>query len=179
MAHVFHGDFSRLEAPERKSILPAGRILEEARIRAGETVVDFGCGIGYFTMPALDMVGESGKVIAIDLSAERLAELGRRASGRKNLEIVQADNIGEFKGDVILAITVLHEIDGQAKFVEKCMENLNPSGRLIVIDWQKKETNMGPPIEHRIGKEEVIGMAGKKPVEHEIDGNLYFLEFQA
>ncbi|HQT45251.1 MAG TPA: class I SAM-dependent methyltransferase [Candidatus Micrarchaeota archaeon] len=180
MAHVFEGDFSRLETAERKKILPAREILEEIGISRGETVMDFGCGIGYFSIPALDLVGEEGTVIAIDLSKERLAELKRRANGRKNLEIVNADNMdGIRSADVILAITVLHEIDGQREFVSKCMASLKPGGRLVVIDWAKEKTDMGPPIEHRIGKEEVISMAGKAPLEHRIDGNLYFLEFRA
>ena len=179
VAHIFEGDFRKLESEERRKLLPANEILREAGVANGETVVDFGCGIGYFTIPALDIVGENGKVIAIDLSKERLEELKRRANGRKNLEIVNADSMdGISRADVILAITVLHEIDGQREFVSKCMASLNPNGRLVVIDWAKKKTSMGPPIEHRIGKEEVIKMAGKSPVEHKIDGNFYFLEFR-
>ncbi len=63
-------------------------------------------------------------------------------------------------------------------FFNTCFEALKPNGRVIVIDWQKKETGtMGPPVEERLEKEEVIQLADMNYREHPIHKWVYFLEF--
>jgi len=177
MAHVFHGSLKRLDDPERRRILPARELLEQMGIKQGDTVLDFGAGIGYFSIPALDVVGESGEVIAIDLSKRMLKELKRRAGERPNLVISQANDLGTYTADVILLVTVLHEVDDPKEFLESCFTHLNTGGRIFVIDWQKKETPHGPPMSVRIAKTEVLSMTQHPHREHPIHEYFYFLEF--
>jgi ubiquinone/menaquinone biosynthesis C-methylase UbiE len=177
MAHVFHGSLKRLDDPERRRILPARELLGQMGIKQGDTVLDFGAGIGYFSIPALDLVGESGKVIAIDLSKRMLKELKRRTGDRPNLIISQARDLNAFTTDVILLVTVLHEVDDPKEFLESCFTHLNPEGRIFIIDWQKKETPHGPPIGHRIAKTELLSMSKHPHQEHPIHEYFYFIEF--
>src|SRR5512146_115103 len=53
---------------------------------AGDTVVDVGCGLGYFTIALADLVGPHGRVIAVDLQSEMLKRARRRAARRGLLE---------------------------------------------------------------------------------------------
>jgi ubiquinone/menaquinone biosynthesis C-methylase UbiE len=178
MPHRFKGDFSRLESEERKQILPVGRILQEMNVQRGETLIDFGCGIGYFSIPALDFVGGEGTVIAVDVSDEMLQELVKRAGNRKNLKIVHSDSLIGLTANIILLSMVLHEIDNPKEFLQTCFKVLKPYGRVIVIDWQKKETgSIGPPVEDRLSKEEVIQLAQANYHDHPIHELVYFLEF--
>ena len=178
MPHRFTGDFSRLESEERKKILPIERILPEMKIQPGDTMIDFGCGIGYFSIPALDYVGAEGTVIAVDVSAEMLQELRKRAGRRKNLQIVHADSLTSLTADIILLSMVIHEVDDPKGFLQTCFAALKPYGRIIVIDWQKKETgSMGPPVEERLAKEEVIQFIRLNHREHSLHEWVYFLEF--
>ncbi len=178
MPHRFKGNFSRLENEERKKILPAEDILQEMNIQQGETIIDFGCGIGYFSIPALDFVGDDGTVIAVDVSQEMIQELVKRAGHRKNLKIVHADSLIGLTADRILLSMVLHEINHPKEFLQTCFTALKPFGRVIVIDWQKKETGvMGPPVEERLTKEEVIQLTQRNYREHSIHEWIYFLEF--
>jgi ubiquinone/menaquinone biosynthesis C-methylase UbiE len=177
MAHVFHGSFKHLDDPERRSILPAQELLQQMGIKPGDTVLDFGAGIGYFSIPALDFVGESGKVIAIDLSKWMLKELRKRAGDQPNLIIAQARDLGTYTADIILLVTVLHEVDNPKIFLETCFKHLNPGGRVFVIDWQKKETPHGPPMRIRIAKDEVLSLTQHPHREHPIHEYFYFLEF--
>jgi ubiquinone/menaquinone biosynthesis C-methylase UbiE len=178
MPHRFKGDFSRLESEERKKILPVKSILQEMKIKKGDTLIDFGCGIGYFSIPALDFVGEKGIVIAVDISEEMLQELVKRSGYRQNLKIIHGDSIIGLKADIILLSMVLHEIDNPKEFLQTCFKALNPNGRLIIIDWQKKETEtMGPPIHERLSKEEVLQLIKMNYHEHIIHEWMYFLEF--
>ena len=178
MPHHFKGNFSRLESEERKKLLPAERILQEMNIQQGETIIDFGCGIGYFSIPALDFVGDDGTVIAVDVSQEMIQELVKRAGHRKNLKIVHVDSLIGLTADRILLSMVLHEIKNPKEFLQTCFTALKPYGRVIVIDWQKKETGlMGPPVEERLTKEEVIQLTQRNYCEHPIHEWVYFLEF--
>ena len=178
MPHRFSGDFSRLESTERKKILPVDRILREMNIRQGDTVIDFGCGIGYFSIPLLDAVSDDGTVIAIDVSAEMLQELRKRGGARKNLQIVQADSLSGYTAHVILLSMVLHEVDDPHRFLQTCFATLKPSGRVFVIEWQKMQTgSMGPPIEERLAKEDILGITTVKYREHPLHEWVYFLEF--
>lgn len=175
MAHIFTGDFSRLESNDRKKILPAKKILDSIGIKKNDTIIDFGCGIGYFSIPATQY---AKKVIAIDLSEDMLKELKKRTVGINNIELVKSDNIVGFKGDIILVVTVFHEVDEPKTFLNNCFKSLNPGGRVIIIDWQKKETEGGPPINHRISKDEVIQMTNIISIEHSIHPFFYFLDFR-
>lgn len=178
MPHRFKGDFSRLESKERKKIMPADYLIQKMKIKRGDILIDFGCGIGYFSIPALDFVGEKGKVIAIDVSKEMLQELAERVGNHKNFKIVQADTLVGLEANIILLSMVLHEITNPKKFLNSCFESLKPYGRIIVIDWQKKETGtMGPPFEDRLSKEDVINLADMNYREHLIHEWVYFLEF--
>lgn len=178
MSHRFTGDFSRLESEERKKILPVKRILQEMKIKQGDTLIDFGCGIGYFSIPALDFVGEYGTVIAVDSSDEMLKELFKRSGHRKNLKIIHGDSVLGLRADIIILSMVLHEVNNPKEFLRTCFAALKPYGRVIVIDWQKKETGlMGPPLEERLTKEEVIQSTQRSYRDHHIHEWVYFLEF--
>ncbi len=177
MAHVFHGSMKRLDDPERRRILPAKELLLQMEIKPGDTVLDFGAGIGYFSIPALELVGEGGKVIAIDLSKRMLQELRRRAGERPNLVLAQGRTLGAYTADVILLVNVLHEVDHPDKFLESCFSHLNPGGRVFVIDWQKEESPHGPPRNVRLAKETVLAMTTHPYREHPIHEYFYFLEF--
>jgi ubiquinone/menaquinone biosynthesis C-methylase UbiE len=149
------------------------------RIQRGDTLLDFGCGIGYFSIPALDFVGDEGIVIAVDVSIDMLQELGKRAGYRKNLKIVHADLLFGLTANIILLSMVLHEVDNPKEFLRSCFAVLKSHGRVIIIDWQKKKTgSMGPPVEERLAKEEVIQLTQVNYREHPIHEWVYFLEFR-
>lgn len=68
-------------------------ILIRAGIREGQVVLDFGCGSGNYAIPAARIVGDGGKVCALDKDAYKLRELARRAKsdGLNNIETIETD----------------------------------------------------------------------------------------
>ena len=132
---------------------------------------------GNFSLPALDLVGPTGTVIAIDCSPQMLAELRRHAGQRPNLILSEARDLGSCTADIILLVTVLHELDDPAAFLDSCFTHLKPGGHLVVIDWQKKRTLDGPPMHERIDKNDLLGMTNRPRREHPINKSFYFLEF--
>ena len=125
-------------------------------------------------------MGESGRVITVDLSQEMLDEIARKAGPRNSVELICSSSLESVAVavDGILLIAVLHEVNASGVFLKECFAKLEKHGRLIVIDWQKQESEHSPPIEHRIAKGQVMAMVeGKHVKAHPINENFYFFEF--
>ncbi len=74
-------------------------VLEGIGIRRGQTVLDFGCGSGTYTIPAAKIVGEQGRVYALDKDNEVLDELMQRAESTDLKNIERMGTSGEIKED--------------------------------------------------------------------------------
>ena len=107
------------------------------------TVLEPGCGMGYFTLPIARMTGPTGKVIAVDLQPKMIDGLTRRARRAGLLERVEAvacadGNLG-LEGrpgvvDLAVAIHVLHEVRDRQRFLEQLYDALRLGGRLLLLE---------------------------------------------
>lgn len=173
MGFRFRGDPSFLESEGRKKELPPGELLEKAGLKRGDILIDYGCGPGFFSIPAADIVGDKGHVYAVDISEAMLDALGQRVGKRSNITALKPEEIEGIRADKILLVNVLHEFDDAGEMIKSLNSHLKEGGRFIAIDWQKKETAGGPPVGHRICKEEAMGYFSNV-CELDIHENYYF-----
>ena len=109
-------------------------------IKEGMTVLDFGCGPGYFTIAMAQMVGTSGWVIAVDLQEGMLRKLRDKIKGtefeeRITLQRCEENKIGlSKKVDFALAFYVVHEIPNQGAFFKELESILKPGGQSLVVE---------------------------------------------
>ncbi len=109
-------------------------------IREGMTVLDFGCGPGFFTIDIARMVGANGRVIAADLQAGMLQRLrvkleGSALESRVTLHQCQGDDIRlSHPVDFVLAFYVIHELPDQSAFFSAVWANLNQRGQIFVVE---------------------------------------------
>ena len=128
--------------PLRRLLEPPERLLGPF-VRPGMTIVEPGCGMGYFSLPLARMVGAKGRVICADLQEKMIAGLRRRASraglaGRIVDRVSSEHDLGfaPFAGsaDLAVAIHVIHEVPDQRRFLEQMRDVLRPGGQFLVVE---------------------------------------------
>ena len=128
-----------LDNPIRRLIHNPQKILG-GYIEPGQTVLDVGCGPGAFSIVMAKMVGESGKVIAVDVQEEML-QIVREKAARQGLESrifthkSDSDRMGiSEKVDFALAFYMVHEVPNAEAFLKEVASALKPRGKLLVVE---------------------------------------------
>lgn len=128
-----------LSTPMRKVINNPKRILR-GLVGAGETVVDLGCGPGFFSLPLAQLVGDAGCVIAVDVQQTMLEMLCVRAEKaglarriRPHRSSVDAIGVVE-PADFVLAFYMLHEVSEKARFLREVHDILKEGGRFLLVE---------------------------------------------
>jgi ubiquinone/menaquinone biosynthesis C-methylase UbiE len=109
-------------------------------VREGSTVLDIGCGMGYFTIPLARLVGERGQVVAIDIQEQMLSVLQRRAkrSGLERRIVLQLNTQESLKmitrADFALAFWMVHEVPDRVHFLKQVKFNLKPGGLFLLVE---------------------------------------------
>ena len=109
-------------------------------VAAGDTVVDLGCGPGFFTLPLAEMVGDGGRVIAVDVQQGMLDLLRARAEtagldSRIQTYLATPDApLAIGPADLVLAFWVLHEAPDQERLLADAHGLLRPGGRLLLVE---------------------------------------------
>lgn len=162
MTHKFEPkNKDKLDNEWRRQILPPLDVLEKLGLTPSDIVADIGCGIGYFSIPAAEILKEGNKIFALDTSQEMLAEVEKRArvANLSNVVIIKTEEynlkIPDESVSFALLVNVLHEIGDKNKFIEEIKRILKVGGKLAIIEWEKILTEMGPPINYKINKEEL------------------------
>jgi len=123
------------------------RILQRIGIRRGQTVLDFGCGCGTYTIPVARIVGRKGKVYALDKDKDVLRDLMQKADSAhlKNMVIITSSGepkieLPEESVDVALLFDVLHhyyfpEMDERRRLIDEIYRITKANGFISV--WPK------------------------------------------
>ncbi|WP_124068316.1 class I SAM-dependent methyltransferase [Clostridium sp. E02] len=150
---------SKLDSERRREVLPAKKILDAVGIKRSDIVADIGCGIGFFTVPLSEAVGDQGVVYALDIEKEMLDDVENKML-EYNIKNVRPVVTQEYKltledGCVGVAFlsTVMHEVKMREKFLKEANRILFPDGRIIIIEWIKKDCDYGPPADHRLDQD--------------------------
>ncbi|MDD4835979.1 MAG: methyltransferase domain-containing protein [Dethiosulfovibrio sp.] len=146
-------------------------VFEKLDLREGDTFLDLGCGAGDYSLHAAGIVGESGRVFAVDLWEEMLDKIrdDAMARGIHNVYPVISDIQNKIEApdksaDICLISHVLHSMDFPAKadrLFGEVRRVLKAGGKLAIVECKKEKSSFGPPIELRISPEELERHANK------------------
>ena len=154
----------RMLRPERAETLDPFRVMSHCPVNPRDTVVDIGCGPGYFTLPLAKYL-IYGVVFALDVSDEMIQACQERVNQARlgNVEVVKCEEY-EFPveagiADGLFISVTLHHPEDRVRFLTAAKEMLKPGGWCFIVEWQKKETESGPPQQVRITTEELRQIA--------------------
>ena len=145
-----------LLSEDRKKEIDPVKYLKDKGLKKGMVFADIGCGPGFFVFPASEIVGKDGKVYAVDTQQEMLDELKKRKPSKNVIVLKSEETKLPVDSDIIdfaIMVFVMHEVYHPVDFLKEVKRILKPSGRLIVIDWEKKVEDNGPPFEERLPRE--------------------------
>jgi ubiquinone/menaquinone biosynthesis C-methylase UbiE len=126
--------------PFRSLTQDPGKLLRPF-IKDGDTVLDVGCGPGYFTAAMAGLVGDSGLVIAADLQEWMLERVRRRVekaglSERVRLHLARPDglDVGSDHVNFALAFWMAHEVPDKERLFSEILSCLVPGGTLLLVE---------------------------------------------
>lgn len=107
------------------------------------TVLDVGCGMGFFSLPLAMLVGEEGKVICVDLQEKMIKGLIKRAkkaelSGRIETRVCTQNSLGVSdiikKIDFALIFALAHEVPDQERLFREIYSTMKPTGKMLLAE---------------------------------------------
>jgi arsenite methyltransferase len=164
--HGLHRDpkayIGALEDPQRDAYQKPHEVVHALSLKPGEVIADIGAGSGYFTFHLARHVGEKGRVYAVDVSSDMILHINRRIRDTQanNVVSVLADPddplLPERSVNRFFICNVWHHVENQTKYLSLMKKTLKPGGEVVMIDFQKKELPIGPPMQMKIAREDLI-----------------------
>jgi SAM-dependent methyltransferase len=130
-----------LDWAPRRLFFPARPVLERSHIAAGGTVLELGPGTGYFSIEAASMVGESGRLLCLDVQRPMLGDLSARLreAGVTNADLLLAHGswlpLRDGCLDSAFLVAVLGQISDRVAAVAELKRALKPGGVLSVTEY--------------------------------------------
>lgn len=135
----------RFENESREVFVLREAIVAAAGIRPGEIVADVGAGTGAFLEPLVAAVGESGHVVAVEISIRFVEHLRQvaDAAGYANVTVAFSSftsaTLPPASVDRIILIDTYHHFDDYAAMLASMHAALRPGGTMTVVDFDRHE----------------------------------------
>jgi len=191
--HRLHQDkkayIAMLEDPARDEYQKPDEVVRALGLKAGETIADIGSGSGYFTLRLAAAVGAKGRVYGVDVDPEMVRHLNRRVrdAGVRNVQTVLSEPddplLPDRSIDCFVIVDTWHHIEKQAEYLALMKKMLKPGGQVVMIDYQKKDLPVGPPLAMKIARQDLVRQMEESGFrlarEHTFLPYQYFLVFAA
>ncbi len=162
IAHVMgHQAAGWLDRPEREKEEDPAKLLKALAIKPGMVVADVGAGSGFHTFRMAPLVGDKGKVLAVDIQKEMIALVEKRAKEQKvaNVETVLSTEtdpkLPAGTVDLIILVDVYHEFSHPYEMTEKMVAALKPGGRIAFVEFRLEDNKVPIKLVHKMSERQV------------------------
>ena len=163
ISHVMgHRGASWLERPEREREERTDLLVESLPIKEGDVIADIGAGSGYFAWRFAKLVGDSGKVLAVDIQPEMLDILAEQMEKRGVADRVKGI-LGTIEDpklplnsvDLAIMVDVYHELSHPYEMTVKMVEGLKPGGLLVFVEYRAEDPDVRIKRLHKMTEAQV------------------------
>ncbi|MEX0824655.1 MAG: class I SAM-dependent methyltransferase [Pirellulaceae bacterium] len=136
--------------------------LEQIGLEPGMTVCDMGCGNGYWTLLMSREVGETGRVLAVDIQPEMLTKLRRRAAraGVENVKpilgTIDDPNLPAGELDLVMMVDVYHEFSHPESMLWSIRRSLKPEGVIALLEYRQEDPSVPIKPLHKMSKRQIM-----------------------
>lgn len=137
-----------LERPTREQEERTDLLLTALELKPGDTVADIGAGTGYFTLPMARMVGDEGKVLAVDIQPEMLGIIERRMlmEDTFNIDMILGSEsdpkLPPGEVDVVLLVDAYHEFSHPREVMTGIATSLSSTGRVVLVEYRGEDPSV-------------------------------------
>ncbi|MGE5299329.1 MAG: methyltransferase domain-containing protein [Acidobacteriota bacterium] len=131
-----------LASPLRRLLQDPDKIVKPYVVE-GMSVLDIGCGMGFFSLPMANLVGEKGRVFCIDLQEKMIEGLVGRAkkaglADRIDARVCSQRSLGVSdlagKIDFALVFALVHEVPDKENLFSEIRRAMKPGGKLLLAE---------------------------------------------
>jgi len=164
--HKLHQDpkayIAMLEDPQRDAYQKPHEVIMALGLKEGEVVADIGAGSGYFAFRLAHHVGENGRIYAVDINPDMIVYMNRRIRDLQLRNVVTVlavpDDplLPDASVDRFFICDTWHHIANQKQYLALMKKMLRPGGQIIMIEFHKQELPVGPPVEMKVAREDLV-----------------------
>lgn len=162
-----------LERPEREKEEEPAKLIKALDLKPGMIVADVGAGSGYHSFRLSPLVGDKGKVLAVDVQKQMIAILQNRIKRERTTNVVpilgtdQDPKLPKGEVDLILMVDVYHEFEYPYEMTVKLVEALKPGGRLVFVEFRLEDDSVPIKLVHKMSERQVLREMSEFPeLEH-------------
>jgi cyclopropane fatty-acyl-phospholipid synthase-like methyltransferase len=160
-----------MEEPGRAAWQKPDQVVGALGLAKGQTACDIGSGPGYFSLRLARAVAPGGRVYAVDVETAMLEALRQRLEAARLTSVtpvlsLPADPLlADGLCDVVLIVNTYHHFPDPPAYLGRLKRSLRPGGRIVNIDFEKRETPHGPPVARRVAREDFVAQARSAGLE--------------
>ncbi|AFS77402.1 methyltransferase type 11 [Gottschalkia acidurici 9a] len=173
MKDIKNSKINKFESETRTRELDPRGNLEAVGFSDNMTLCDIGSGTGLFLFEASKY--ENSKIYSVEMSDIMIEIQEERIKERniKNIDIIKQDvnenriKLDDQSSDIVIMVTVLHEIDEKDNIISEVNRILKPDGKFLIIEFKKQKTDFGPPLEERLSNDDIKKLCDKHDLKLE------------
>lgn len=165
-------------------------IIAQLDIKNGMVAADFGCGPGYFSLPFAKKIGKDGRLYSLDVLPQALETVAGRAknagilnivTSRVNLEKENGSRLESDSVDWVILKDILFRNNKKDIIVGEVYRVLKPGGKVVFVEWNSKESSIGPEKNLRVPRDEAEKLFREEKfiVDKDVDAGEFHYSFVA
>lgn len=146
-------------------------LVNSLNITSGMHIADIGAGTGFLSREMAKLVGEQGKVYAVDIQPEMLGKLKNLQKTYRNIVPTLADkdkiNLAPNSIDLAIMVDVYHELAYPFEVIQDTLKALKKNGRLVLVEYRGEDDNVPIKPSHKMTETQIIKEMRTHDLQHE------------